>query len=107
MKSIALIFTLMLMSGIAYAEPVYLKCSITLEKEKSNFSVKIDEGSGKITHTQEGGDAFNTEGFFAVNEITYQKIGLDGGIKITQQYKVDRTDLSVRYIVTLESVEFP
>lgn len=107
MKNIALVFTLILMSSIAYAKPIYLECSTKSEKETHNFSVKFDEESGKITHTQEDGYAFNTEGFFAANEVTYQKIDLFDGVRLTRQYKVDRADLSAIHTTTIESVKFP
>ena len=68
---------------LAHAEPVYLDCKVSSGTEQKKFAVKLDEDSGKITHTRENGSAFNSEGFFAANTITYQDIDIMSGIKIT------------------------
>ena len=96
------VFLVLLSPVLAHAEPVYLDCKVSSDKEQKKFSVKLDEISGKITHTREDGSAFNTEGFFAANTITYQNISITSGIKITYKYEIDRTDLSVGQVFVVE-----
>lgn len=86
----------------AHAEPVYLDCKVSSDKEQKKFSVNLDEDSGKITHTRENGSAFNTEGFFAANTITYQDISIMSGIKITYKYEIGRNDLGVLEVFVVE-----
>ena len=57
--------------NLAWAEPVYLECP---SGEKREFSVKLDESNGKITHTNKDGDVFNAEGYFSANTVTYKLI---------------------------------
>lgn len=95
-----------LICSVAFAEPVYLDCTIGSGKETRHFSVKLDEATGKITHTNKNGSAYNSEGFFSANEITYQKIIITSGIKVTDQYRINRTDLSVKFNFTVETTEY-
>lgn len=81
---------------VASAESAYLDCEMQGDRgDYFKFQIKVDEGSGKITHTQENGLAFNAEGFFASNTISYQKIDLVGGLKITLRYEINRSTLVV------------
>ena len=82
-------------TNVVMADPVYLNCDITEEGKNKSFTVKLDEDSGKISHTNSSGSGFNTEGFFSPNEITYQNIIVTQGIKITYKYVIDRTTLVV------------
>lgn len=79
----------------AWASPVYLKCSVASKDEKQTFTVALDEANRKITHTHENGAAFNAEGFFSVDKVTYKTVDLIESITITRQYEIDRTTLSV------------
>ncbi len=105
---IYLLATLLIFIGrISYAEPIYLDCSILLEAETRRFSVKLDEVTNKITHTSEDGGAFNTDGFFTADEISYQQIQIVRGVKIVIAYAISRINLSVQRKVMAGSIEFP
>lgn len=81
---------------LAHAEAAYLDCELQGDRGDSlKFQVKVDEASGKVTHTQDNGMAFNTEGFFAPNAISYQKIDLVAGLKMTLRYEINRTTLAI------------
>jgi hypothetical protein len=104
----ALFFTFsILITSICSAEPIYLDCE-TKGEDSRNFAVKLDEANGKITHTRSGGYAFNAEGFFSANKVTYQHIDLVGVlVKITDKFEIDRSDLSIVNITSMESVPYP
>jgi hypothetical protein len=107
MKIASLSLFLILMGKIAYAEPVYLDCIEQKDSETKRFSVKLDEDTNKITHTHENGFAFNTDGFFTANEISYQQIVVSSGLKIISKYTINRMDLSFHTQMSSGSVEFP
>ena len=86
------------LSGVVFAKPIYLECDVHSDKQQRVFNVKVDEDSGKVTHS-EPGFAFNAEGFFSADKITYQKIDIISGIRITQLIEISRTDLSASYVV--------
>ncbi len=96
-------------ASAAYAKPIYLDCILLYKSDRTPFSVKLDEASGKITHTKDDGSAFNTEGFFASNTISYQyaTFSNDNAISRTFKYEIDRTSLKVKRDFVLESVQFP
>ena len=98
MRSVIVAAVVLLCSALAYAEPVYLECTLGSEKEKENVSIKVVEDTGKITHTRQNGTAFNTEGFFSADKISYQNVtSLDrGGLLMTEKYEIDRTTLDVK-----------
>lgn len=96
------------------AAPIYLRCEIeTVEKNdlgaemdkltgsKNEFSVKLDEASGKVTHTSNGktltsSNQFNSEGFFSASTISYQnKYRIDSDSTVTDIYEIDRSNLNV------------
>ena len=52
---------------LAIAEPIYLECNIKGEESSSIFNVKLDENTGKISHTYKEGGGFNADGFFTNN----------------------------------------
>ena len=60
MKYIFTILGALFITSISYAKPIYIDCSASSENSKESFSVKLDESTGKITHTAENGSAFNT-----------------------------------------------
>jgi len=80
----------------ASAEPVYLNCLVKSDRgEEKRFSVTLDDASGKITHSSPTGSAFNTEGFFSANTITYQNdAGAGSTLIMLFKYQIDRTNLS-------------
>ena len=77
--------------NLAWAEPVYLECQ---SGEKREFSVKLDEGNGKITHTNKDGDVFNAEGYFSANTVTYKLIRVNPTGKTVNTFSIDRTSLA-------------
>lgn len=100
--------------AITSAAPIYLKCEIStvsrndlgeefdkVTGSKNEFSVKLDEASGKITHTSHGktltnSNQFNSEGFFSASSVSYQnKYMLDSESVVTDMYAIDRSNLNV------------
>ena len=76
MKKLSSIITLLFFSFpmVGWCQPVYLKCQ-SVSKPKRDFApftVKIDEASEKITHTNEDGSAYRTIGFFSESKIRYK-----------------------------------
>ncbi|WP_339879045.1 hypothetical protein [Pseudidiomarina gelatinasegens] len=108
MHKIIIGLSLALFSVVATAEPVYLDCELfNSESEKSVFSVKLDEDNGKVTHSTANGYGLNAEGFFKVDEISYQQISVFSGIKMTQRWTISRIDLSASKVTEMVSIEFP
>jgi len=89
---------------VALAAPVYLDCKFPNKKEDIKFSVKLDESSGKITHTWSDGAAFNSDGFFAPNSITYKDVVIAEDIKINMQYEINRKTLVVKRKSIIEAL---
>ena len=85
-----------------WAEPVYLDCRVSGEKP---FSVKLDEASGKVTHTASSYYAFNVDGFFTAHSIAYQQVTKIGdSMRSVVRYEIDRTTLAAKQIVMLQGV---
>jgi len=65
---------LIFLPEFAYAESVNLDCTVLDFDNNSNinFTVKVEESSGKITHTKRKSKAITTEGLFTPNKISYQ-----------------------------------
>lgn len=105
-KAIALLGIISIsMATFAHAEPTYLQCKTT--ESNGNvvpFSVKLDEDSGKITQTYENGSSFNAEGFFSINTISYQTITRDSSFKTIDRFEIDRKNLNVVNVWTMESI---
>ena len=84
--------------NLSFAEPIYLNC-LFVEKDQSparsqGFSVKVDETSGTITHTWiQNGSAFNAQGFFSANTVTYKRIFPSPVLTMTVTFRIDRTNL--------------
>lgn len=93
--------TLLSSAHIAFAAPVYLDCVTRFENpppgaaSEFRFSVKIDEASGNVTHTDSDGSAFNAQGFFTAREVGYNVESVSDTFNKTVAYKIDRSDLSV------------
>ena len=103
MRRSAIITALLLASGSAHADPIYLDCSARSSDETHVFSVTLDEDTKKITHRNQNGNAFNAEGFFSADEIAYKNVTSVSGILITHQYTINRVDLSVTYLFRAEA----
>ena len=86
----------------AMAAPIYLDCTIKHTGGTIEFTVKTDENTGKITQTNESGGAFNAEGFYSTNQITYQNSDIGGGVKFTYVYTINRSDLSLTRLFIAE-----
>lgn len=91
---------------IAHSAPSYLDCSVAEESSDQRFSVKLDEANGKITHTHDNGSAFNAEGFFSANTISYKTIGVISGVSVVEQYEIDRENLSITKVTRIESLKY-
>lgn len=107
MNRITFSVLLCLIASKTFAEPIYLDCDVASKTESQLFSVKVDEDSGKITHSQPGGYAFNTEGFFGSDKIQYQKIDSISGLRMTRLFEISRVDLSASFITKIESIKLP
>jgi hypothetical protein len=95
MKKITLIFILLLFSEVINAKPIYLNCEIKNSPEDINFSLKIDESNGKITHTFADNRAFNAEGFFSEESISYKSIKPVSTSITTINYSINRSTLAI------------
>lgn len=107
MNRIVFAFLLSSFPLVASSEPVYLECEVKSETETLGFSVTLDETSRKITHSQPGGFAFNSEGFFTPDKITYQLIDDFSGIRMVRRFEISRIDLSAGHISEISSTQFP
>jgi hypothetical protein len=106
-KNVIAAALLFLISCAVNAKPVYLACYAGEGKERHDFTVKIDEATGKISHTSKNGAGFNAEGHFSPNEITYQQTTVVSGTEVTVQFRIDRMNLSVKRIFSARSMESP
>lgn len=88
----------------ALAKPSYVECDVKLTDKSYKFSVKLDEENTKVTHTDADGSAFNAEGFFSLNSIAYKHVQLYGAQALTQQYEINRVDLSIKYTFHAEPI---
>lgn len=100
----ALFLLALVVPAATLAAPAYLQCSIDADGEKKVFSVKVDEASGKITHTRANGSAFNADGFFSANKISYQQIE-PGELVVTFAYEIDRGSLAVTETFRIEAAD--
>jgi hypothetical protein len=102
-SSKALFVAVVLVPASAVADPAYLKCSLPVDSERMTIQLKIDESTGKITHTQDNGLTFNAEGFFAANTIKYQKIDSMGGLmKVVMVYEINRSTLEFTRVMQVQ-----
>ena len=96
---------LMALSAVTYAKPVYLVCTTTYQGDPpSAFSVSIDEETGKVTNSYSTGTAFNADGFFSANEVSYKSVSCGGGMCMTSQFTIDRRTLAVRKVFRIEAI---
>jgi hypothetical protein len=93
--------TLAVGAPAAYAAPIYLDCKISGAKDQKKFSLALDESTGQVTHTDEGGPVFSAKGLFAADKIYYRSIVMSG-LKFTFDYELDRTSLDVTETLTME-----
>ena len=93
MKRLATTIILVMMSSSVYAKPVYLQCNLSSGTEASKFTVKLDEDTGKATHTYSNGTAYNAIGFYSPTTISYKVIHDLGVATLSITYEIDRTTL--------------
>ena len=94
MKRIALLI-LVLVSPPSYAKPVYLSCITKYQSDPPRaFTVTLDEETGKVTHRFSTGYAFNADGFFSADEVSYKKVDCSSTC-MTQTFTINRVYLSV------------
>jgi hypothetical protein len=87
----------------AVAEPVYLTCSTTFKSDPPReFSVTIDEDTGKVTHQFSSGTTFNADGLFTATEVSYKKVNCSSTC-MTQQFTINRVDLSVTSAIIISA----
>lgn len=96
--------TVVLVVNIARAEPVYLDCFTVLDKlPKQQFSVKLDEETGEITHTDPY-NGFKTHAFYGPDQITYQQYNPEGfGMMTYRKFIINRSTLLVTEFATIKS----
>jgi hypothetical protein len=113
---------------ITLAAPVYVKCVMSsvaasdlgksfdeVTGSKNEFSVKLDENSGKITHTFTSKALtdlahFNSEGFFSASTISYKyTFRIYERMVLTEAYEIDRTNFNVKMnsYVTTSGIDMP
>jgi len=100
MRALLLVIALGALSlpKIGWAESIYIKChEIKGEHGFEPFSVKIDEASEKITHTDSDGSAFKTTAFFSEDEISYKHITDE---QSSGTYVINRSNLKVHIAYT-------
>ena len=113
MKTLMTILALIALALPAWADTVYLTCTVVHPasdkhpKETQQGEIAMDTVTRKITHTINGTYAFNTEGFFTADTITYQEIHILSGIKSTRRYILQRQTLALQEVNMLESIKFP
>ncbi|MFT3754806.1 MAG: hypothetical protein QM769_02475 [Pseudoxanthomonas sp.] len=94
MKSFFVLMLVVLALPVS-AKPIYLVCSTTFKNDPpKEFSVTIDEETGKVTHQSSKGTTFNADGLFTATEVSYKKVNCSS-ICMTQQFTINRVDLSV------------
>lgn len=102
-------FLITALLGLAFspagAAPVYLDCKLEDAKEPRVFSVKLDEASTKVTHTNADGSGFNADGFFAADKVSWQRISVVQRIKVTHLYEVNRSTLAASETFSLAPIE--
>lgn len=100
MKKTTIAAALLSSANAAFAAPVYLDCVTKFDNpplgaaSEFRFSVKIDEASGNVTHTDADGSAFNAKGFFTAREVGYNVESESGTFVKMTSYKIDRANLS-------------
>ena len=92
---VAFCLILALLALPAYAKPIYLTCSTAYQTDPPRqFSVTVDEETGKVTHQFSSGSTFNADGLFTATEVSYKQVSCSSTC-MTQQFTINRVDLSV------------
>lgn len=108
-KSAVFAIATCLLSETAAAAPVYLECAYGSDGDRQAFSVALDEQNRKVTHTWASGTAFNAEGFFAANAVSYKNTAIishsGNSVRVTQQFEIDRSTLALVQTFILEPLD--
>jgi len=99
---------LMLVCGctvVHAAEPVYLDCKIQNASGSRSFSAKLDETAATVTHTDSAGSAFNAEGVFGHNKVTWRRVVASPPVRMTWTWEVDRSTLEARELFLPEAMD--
>ncbi len=106
MKKYAVIAAL-ITSASVYADPIYLKCSISSEEtdeHHQNIEVRLDESNGKVSHSTDA-LVFNADGIWSAEAIRYKYMDGTGGPLVPiliQAFKIDRSTLKMTKTITIE-----
>ena len=105
------------------ADTVYLQCEVEIVErdgladsiegvlgDTSRFTVSLNESSGSVSHVYKSASNVKDsreEGVFSPSDVTYTRaVRLSGTNAVYQDFTIDRTDLSVRVVVTAGSRGF-
>lgn len=88
-----------------FAKPAYVECTIDMSEKVEKVSIKFDEDNVKITHTWSDGKVFNSDGFFSANVISYKHLSFYRSMEISQEFQINRSDLSLIYVLNLEPID--
>ncbi len=105
-----IIVSLILLSIVASASPIYLKCEITDKTPDANqaptvilLDVKLNEETSDVTVTDNRfDDAYNMKGFFSSTAIKAQHISASN-LKIKTVYEIDRKTLGMSKTSTVST----
>lgn len=109
--------------GLLSAETVYLQCEVEIvERERladsiegvlgdtSRFTVSLNESAGSVSHVYKSASNVKDsreDGIFSPSDVTYSRaVRLSSANAVFQDFTIDRTDLSVRVVVTAGSRGF-
>jgi hypothetical protein len=99
------IVLLVALSLPAEAKPVYLSCSTSYKTDAPlQFFVTLDEETGKVTTRYTTGTAFNADGFFSANEVSFKRVSCQSPSCLTDQFTIDRNTLAVKRIFRIEAL---
>jgi hypothetical protein len=94
-------------STIAYADPIYLKCSVSgesLEGGRMDIEVRLDESSGKVSHSTDK-RIFNADGIWSADSIRYKYVDASGDPLVpivTESITINRSTLKLTRLITIE-----
>lgn len=79
------------------AEPVYMTCTHSGDGEPHKTytnEVMLNRESGKITHTNSTGSAFNANALLSSDYVKYSRTEKSGNFKVVMNYSINRSDLT-------------
>ena len=109
MKKYAVV-TALIASASVYADPIYLECSLVgegLEGGRTDVEVRLDESSGKVSHTTDK-QIFIADGIWTADAIRYKYVDASGDPLVPvviQSYEIDRSTLKMTKLITINYPE--